>query len=80
MSADTKKRLAIHVVPADGQWLVRIESNEKAEARYPTKPEAISVAVEMAKRNEPSQVKIHKRDGTFQEVRTYGDDPFPPRG
>jgi hypothetical protein len=80
MISDTKKRIAIHVVPQDGQWLVKIESNDKSEARYETKPEAVRVAVEMARRSQPSQVKIHKRDGTFQEERTYGDDPFPPRG
>ena len=80
MTTDTKKRVAIHVVPDDGQWMVKIESNQKGEARYPTKTAAISVAVEMAKRNMPSQVKIHKRNGSFQEERTYGDDPFPPHG
>jgi hypothetical protein len=34
----------------------------------------------MAKRNKPSQVKIHRRDGTFTEERTCSDAPFPPRG
>jgi hypothetical protein len=80
MTTLTKKRVAIHVVPADDQWLVKIESNKKGEARYATKTEAVSVAVEMAKRSKPSQVKIHKRDASFQEERTYGDDPFPPKG
>jgi hypothetical protein len=26
------------------------------------------------------QVKIHKKDGTIESERTYGDDPYPPRG
>ena len=80
MGTPTKKRVAIHVIPADGQWEVKFETNDRSISRYETKPEAIDVAVEMAKRNKPSQVKIHKRDGTFQEERTYGDDPFPPAG
>ena len=80
MSTTKKKRIAVHVTPSDDKWAVKIETRDRAEALYDTKDKAVDVAVEMAKRNEPSQVKIHRQDGTFQEERTYGDDPVPPRG
>lgn len=28
----------------------------------------------------PSQVIIHKADGTIEDERTYDADPFPPKG
>jgi hypothetical protein len=33
----------------------------------------------LAKRQQ-GQVVIRKKDGTIQEERTYGKDPFPPKG
>ena len=80
MITKEKKRVAVHVVPAGDQWEVKFETNDRSLSRYENKPEAISVAIETAKRCQPSQVKIHRQDGTFQEERTYGDDPYPPAG
>ncbi|MFH6681001.1 DUF2188 domain-containing protein [Clavibacter michiganensis] len=34
----------------------------------------------MARANQPSQLIIHQSDGTIEDERTYGNDPFPPRG
>ncbi|MFC3297880.1 DUF2188 domain-containing protein [Clavibacter michiganensis] len=45
-----------------------------------TKSAATLAGAVLARQNEPSQLIIHNMDGTFEEERTYGDDPFPPRG
>ncbi|EHU4917199.1 DUF2188 domain-containing protein [Vibrio vulnificus] len=36
--------------------------------------------VDIAKRNIPSQLTIKKKDGQIEDERTYGNDPYPPKG
>lgn len=45
-----------------------------------TKDAAIDAGAQVAKSNRPSQLIIHRMDGTIEDERTYGDDPYPPRG
>ena len=45
-----------------------------------TKKEAVRKTIEIAKKQQDSQVIIHKQDGKIQEERTYGNDPHPPKG
>jgi hypothetical protein len=47
---------------------------------HSAKPTAVDAGVRVAKANQPSQLVIHRADGTIEDERTYGDDPFPPRG
>jgi Uncharacterized protein conserved in bacteria (DUF2188) len=49
-------------------------------SRHGTKPPAIDAGVTAAKADQPSELIIQHRDGTIEDKRTYGDDPFPPRG
>lgn len=44
------------------------------------KADAIDAGVKVAKANRPSQLVIHRADGTIEDERTYDDDPYPPRG
>ncbi len=70
------RRKVWHVVPnPDGDWAVRREGAQRASGLYRNKAEAIERAKELAKANEPSQIKIHREDGTFQTEHTYGADP-----
>lgn len=71
------KRAVYYVVPdkEGGKWQVKREGVRKALNVHERKSEAIAAATDLAKRKIPSQVKIHKRDGTFQREHTYGDDP-----
>jgi Uncharacterized protein conserved in bacteria (DUF2188) len=73
MASDRK---VYHVVPdASGeQWLVT-EENGSFRQEFPTKEDAVNAAKERAKRQEPSQVKVHKRDGNMAYESTYGGDP-----
>jgi hypothetical protein len=75
-----KHRFVTHVFKRGDEWIVRAESATAPLSTHRTKGEALRAAITIAHENEPSQVKIHKEDGTFEEERTYGDDPFPPKG
>ena len=70
-------RTVYHVVPnADAsRWLVTRENDDRFREEYPTKAEAVDSARTRARAEEPSQVKVHKRDGNMEYESTYGDDP-----
>jgi uncharacterized protein YdaT len=68
-----------HVVPHESGWAVRREGSARASTVTRTKDQAIDRARGIAER-ERGGVVIHRENGTIQEERTYGDDPFPPRG
>ncbi|HSG41501.1 MAG TPA: DUF2188 domain-containing protein [Thermoanaerobaculia bacterium] len=76
MAQTTKDRSVYHVVPNSSgeRWVV---SQENAEFRreFDTKDEAVEFAKERARGQEPSQVKVHKKDGNMEYESTYGDDP-----
>jgi uncharacterized protein YdaT len=68
-----------HVVPHDNGWAVRREGSERASSVTRTKEQAVEQARDIAQR-ERGEVIIHRENGTIQEERSYGNDPFPPRG
>ncbi len=72
-----KKRIVYHVTYdiSSNEWKVKREGIKRAPSWHSTKDQAITAAISKAMNNTPSQVKIHKRDGQIQEVRTYGGDP-----
>ena len=69
-------RTVYHVVPnaAGEAWLVRQEDGDFRE-EHATKEQAVASAKERARRQEPSQVKVHKSDGNMEYESTYGEDP-----
>jgi hypothetical protein len=73
----TRKRY--DVVPFHGRWAV--ESGGGMLGDYDLKQSAIDAAVERAQ-DYPgdAQVLIHRADGTIEDERTYGHDPYPPKG
>ncbi len=66
------------VVPAGAKW--EVKHNGAVLSDWHLKTSAIDSGVRVAKANQPSQLLIHRVDGTIEDERTYGDDPFPPRG
>jgi Uncharacterized protein conserved in bacteria (DUF2188) len=74
------KKPAIHTVP-DGQggWINRTEGSDRGFGRADTKSEAEATGRASADRRGTEQIS-HRRDGTFGERRSYGNDPFPPPG
>ncbi len=76
------ERSKIRVTPTSGgnAWTVKRDGADRASGIHDTKSDAVEQARGIAKREQPSQVIIHKKDGTIQEERTYQKDPFPPKG
>ncbi|EHU5176023.1 DUF2188 domain-containing protein [Vibrio parahaemolyticus] len=62
------------------QWQVKKTGNETALKNFNVKADAIDYGVDVANRNMPSQLTIKKKDGQIEDERTYGDDPYPPKG
>lgn len=66
-------RTVYHVTPAEEGWKVVAEGTESPVAVTNTKDEAVTTARDMAKAVEPSQVVVHKMDGTIQTSYAYGE-------
>lgn len=64
----------------DDKWQVKLRGNSSASSIHSTKAGAVEAGQKLAKANQPSQLVVHKMDGTFDYEYTYGDDPYPPRG
>ena len=73
-------RKRIHVTSHPDGWQVKREGGKRASSVHRTKDAAVGSATSQARRSRPSQVVIHGKEGRFQSERTYGRDPFPPRG
>ena len=70
-------RTVYNVVPntSGDKWLVSQENSDSNSEDFRTKTEAVDTAKERARKQEPSQVKVHKSDGNMEYESTYGDDP-----
>jgi hypothetical protein len=68
-------RKVYHVAPHGEEWEVMAEGAERATSLHETKQKAIDAARALAMNQKPSQVIMHKEDGTIQREYTYGDDP-----
>lgn len=75
-------RQVYHVVPNADQsrWVISRENDDNFREEYDTKAEAEEAAKTRARSEEPSQVKVHKRDGNMEYESTYGEDPRSSRG
>jgi hypothetical protein len=73
-------RKRYHVIADKGDWRVEFEGGDRASGVFGTNAAAVDRGIELARAQELGQLIIHKQGGTIQEERTYGSDPFPPRG
>jgi hypothetical protein len=62
----------------ESRWCVR--HNSTSLSIHVTKDAAVTAGQKVAKANQPSQLVVHKMDGTIEYEYTYGNDPYPPRG
>jgi len=67
----TVGRKVYHVVTADDGWKVELEGSKKPLSTHATKDEAVDAARTLAQTNEPSQVVVHRMDGTIQNNYSY---------
>jgi hypothetical protein len=71
-------RRVYRVVPNGTQWQVKHEG--RVLSNHYTKQAAVDEGRRVAKANAPSQLVIHKADGTIETEYTYEYDPYPPPG
>ncbi|MEV5850710.1 DUF2188 domain-containing protein [Streptomyces sp. NPDC051985] len=71
-------RTRYRVVPNGGTWQLRRETQPLSNHSF--KHQAVEAGQRIARANPPSQLIIHKADGTIETEYTYGDDPYPPKG
>lgn len=67
------------VAPRGDKWIAKGEGNQRATRVVDTQKEAISIARERAMK-EQSELIIRGRNGQIRDKRSYGNDPFPPKG
>lgn len=63
----------LHVVPGDDGWTVTIEGEDGPESTHDTKKEAVSTGREVAKKDVPSKLVVHKQDRSVQETFSYDE-------
>lgn len=75
-------RKTYHVTKTEDGWKGKAEGGQRASVTGKTKEEVVQKTIDLAKNQGNSSVVIHKRDGKFQEERTYpkSSDPYPPEG
>lgn len=77
------RRRVWEVQPNGHTWLLK-ERNPPlgfgTHESHAVKEVAIAAGVTVARAHAPSSLVIKRGDGTIEDERTYGDDPFPPRG
>lgn len=69
----------VHITPHPDGWQVRPEGADRATRVVPTQSEAIQIGRQVAQ-NRDGQLLVHGTNGQIREERSYGNDPFPPKG
>lgn len=68
------ERKVYHVLPHEEEgWKVEAEGATRATSVHATKEEALNAARDLARSQEPSQVVVHRQDGSVQTDYTYGE-------
>lgn len=70
-SNDMKKKYWVVWAKNLQKWQVKKTGSKVALKNFDLKSEAIVYAMDMAKRNAPSQLIVKKKDGTKEELRNY---------
>ena len=71
-----KNRTVYHVLPnGDKGWKAENVGSKKVVLEEDTKEEIVKKIKARARKEEPSQVIVHKKDGNIEYESTYGDDP-----
>lgn len=73
------RKPAIHTVPHQGGWANRTEGASRVFGSAPTKASAEAIGRASARSRGVEQIS-HRENGTIGERRSYGSDPYPPRG
>ncbi len=61
-----------HLESADDAWKITLEGKGEVRSDFPTKADALEVARELARENQPSELVINSLDGSEQARHVYG--------
>lgn len=70
-SNDSDGRSVYHILPEKDGWQIKGEGASRAVSKHDTKKGALSAARDLAHNQVPSQLVVHKSDGTIQESWSY---------
>ena len=62
-----------HVAPSRNRWEIKAEGAQRATKLHDTKQQAVAEARELAQKQRPSQLVVHKRDGTIERQFTFDE-------
>lgn len=68
---DSQGRATLHVVANDSEWHITADGQEEPLHRFPTKEEAVDAAREAAQEAAPSDLVIHRLDGSVMRSHSY---------
>lgn len=71
-------RKVYRVTPDSGNW--KLTHQGQTLYTNANKQPVVDRGQSTAKANQPSQLVVHRADGTIEYEYTYGDDPYPPSG
>lgn len=73
VGGEVPARKVYHLTPAEEGWAIKLEGVETPVSTHATKDEALAKARSLAQKAEPSQLVVHRVDGTIQTAYTYED-------
>lgn len=68
---DSEGRATLHVVANESEWHITADGQEEPLHRFPTKEEAVDAAREAAQEAAPSELVIHRLDGSVMRSHSY---------
>ncbi|MDX1492868.1 MAG: DUF2188 domain-containing protein [Longimicrobiales bacterium] len=68
---DSKGRAKLHVIAKDSEWHITAEGKDEPIDRFSTKEEAVDAARDAAQQAAPSDLIIHRLDGTVMRSHSY---------
>jgi hypothetical protein len=69
-------RTVYDVSPDGRRWTFSEEGSVRS--RHSTKDQAVNAALKAARQNAPSQLRIHRLDGSIESDRKYEQEVYPP--
>lgn len=71
---EDSQRTQIHLMPEGERWKVQIDGNATATSAHDTKDGALAAARELAHERAPSQLIIHRQNGSVQTRHSYNPE------
>lgn len=71
LKRDSQGRATLHVVAKDSEWLITADGKDEPLERFSTKEEAVDAARDAAQKAAPSELVIHRLDGSVMRSHSY---------